>query len=331
MAQPRRCGMACKPWVAGALFCVVVLALVVVDIQLDVSGTRVAQKLSVRPTVGRSHKPTPTARATTGPAKDGYSDDGHRPGRVAPSSAPHRWMWVFNATGNETLPAPPFSSSDSRLRYSPGEPVRSDVCAPPPPLHETKQATTRTALPRVYPPPEVDARGNRSSSPTGCGVQRLAAQPLPGRVALSLDPPPNAERTWAQRCLAGRAIEANSLLERTLALVVISSATPRSLLNSMRTWDRSGLLDMVDDRVLWLNAPSEVDIAIGTQFGFRILSPSAMQHHRFKTPFPSFFNTPELKSQVRAGCKPLLWHWWWWGSQRSCVWPPAIPCCPSWQ
>lgn len=73
--------------------------------------------------------------------------------------------------------------------------------------------------------------------------------------------------------MATQPVDAVAVRRRTLALVVISTGTPRSLLSSLHSWRGSGLLDMVDDRVLWLNKPTDSDVAMGTHFGFRVLTP----------------------------------------------------------
>lgn len=57
-----------------------------------------------------------------------------------------------------------------------------------------------------------------------------------------------------------------------IAVVALSSSTPLTLQHSLRSWSDSGLLQVVDDALLWLNAatPCEVEAAAGA--GFRVVA-----------------------------------------------------------
>jgi hypothetical protein len=47
----------------------------------------------------------------------------------------------------------------------------------------------------------------------------------------------------------------------------------RTLVNSMRSWKNSGLLDFVYEKVIILNDPLPQETAIALEFGFRIVEP----------------------------------------------------------
>lgn len=49
--------------------------------------------------------------------------------------------------------------------------------------------------------------------------------------------------------------------------------THRTLANTVRTWNTSGLLDMVSERVALLNDPMPQEHAVALQHGFEVLQP----------------------------------------------------------
>ena len=64
-----------------------------------------------------------------------------------------------------------------------------------------------------------------------------------------------------------------SFLGGGIALVALSYQTPRSLLNSMKTWKQTGLLEMVQERLAILNAPAPQELAMSAEHGFTIHQP----------------------------------------------------------
>jgi len=76
--------------------------------------------------------------------------------------------------------------------------------------------------------------------------------------------PSAANETWTQ---------SSSLLSSSISLVALSYQSPRTLLASMRSWERSGLLDMVSERLAFLSDPFPQDLAIAAEHGFRIVEP----------------------------------------------------------
>jgi len=59
-------------------------------------------------------------------------------------------------------------------------------------------------------------------------------------------------------------------IRKTLAIVAITWRAPLSLRNSMESWRRGGLLDLVDERMIFINSPSEEDYAIANEYDFDI-------------------------------------------------------------
>lgn len=51
------------------------------------------------------------------------------------------------------------------------------------------------------------------------------------------------------------------------------TSSDRTLVNSLRTWNSSGLLDMVSERVALLNDPLPAEHAMALHFGFDVLQP----------------------------------------------------------
>jgi hypothetical protein len=60
----------------------------------------------------------------------------------------------------------------------------------------------------------------------------------------------------------------------TVGLVVVSYDAPKSLEGAMASWADGGLLDLVDDRVAFLNAPLPEEIALSLRHGFRVYTPA---------------------------------------------------------
>ena len=60
------------------------------------------------------------------------------------------------------------------------------------------------------------------------------------------------------------------VLKLKIALAAVSWMAPRSLRNSMESWRSSGLLDIADERMIFLNSPTDEDRAIAREFDFDI-------------------------------------------------------------
>ena len=60
----------------------------------------------------------------------------------------------------------------------------------------------------------------------------------------------------------------------SVTLVALSYRTPATLRASMLSWRDSGLLGVVDERLLLLNDPSPAEVALGLRFGFDVKLPS---------------------------------------------------------
>ncbi|KAA0156070.1 hypothetical protein FNF29_01486 [Cafeteria roenbergensis] len=67
-------------------------------------------------------------------------------------------------------------------------------------------------------------------------------------------------------------VPAHEAARKTLALIAITYKSPRSLAASLETWQSGGLLDLADELVLFVNAPSKRDIDLGEQYGFRVMT-----------------------------------------------------------
>lgn len=67
------------------------------------------------------------------------------------------------------------------------------------------------------------------------------------------------------------------VIKKKLALAAISYRAPKSLRNSMESWRAGGLLDIVDERMLFLNSPSDEDWEIAREYDFDVYTTD--EHH----------------------------------------------------
>jgi hypothetical protein len=70
-------------------------------------------------------------------------------------------------------------------------------------------------------------------------------------------------------CGSARPAEAE-VARKTIALAAISWRAPLSLRNSMASWAAGGLLDLADERMIFLNSPTPEDVEIASAHGFDI-------------------------------------------------------------
>ena len=66
------------------------------------------------------------------------------------------------------------------------------------------------------------------------------------------------------------------VLSSKITLVLVNFHSPYSLLNSLRTWNQSGLLGMLDEKIAILNQASITERAICESFGVQVLRPKYM-------------------------------------------------------
>jgi hypothetical protein len=62
----------------------------------------------------------------------------------------------------------------------------------------------------------------------------------------------------------------DAAVRKKIALAAVTWRAPLSLRNSMESWRRGGLLDIVDERMLFVNSPSEEDLAIAREYEFDV-------------------------------------------------------------
>ena len=60
------------------------------------------------------------------------------------------------------------------------------------------------------------------------------------------------------------------VVKKKLAIAAVTWKAPLSLKNSMESWRRGGLLDLVDERMLFINSPSEEDLNIAREYDFDV-------------------------------------------------------------
>jgi hypothetical protein len=59
-------------------------------------------------------------------------------------------------------------------------------------------------------------------------------------------------------------------IKKTIALAAISWMAPLSLRHSMESWRDNGLLDIVDEKMIFLNSPTQADYDIAKEFDFDV-------------------------------------------------------------
>eukprot|EP01040_Poterioochromonas_malhamensis_P010861 gene10861-11838_t len=69
-----------------------------------------------------------------------------------------------------------------------------------------------------------------------------------------------------------------------ISLVALSYKAPKTLLNSMKTWKQSGLLDAVTEKILILNDPSPEEYSIALEYGFRVIEPNSIPNSKMSKP-----------------------------------------------
>lgn len=76
----------------------------------------------------------------------------------------------------------------------------------------------------------------------------------------------------------------NRFLNKTIAVAALSYRTPRTLANSMRSWNESGFLHLMNERVALLNDPLVVDRAVAAAHGFELKEPSFFEGAKTSRP-----------------------------------------------
>ena len=76
----------------------------------------------------------------------------------------------------------------------------------------------------------------------------------------------------------------NRFLNKTIAVAALSYRTPRTLANSMRSWNESGFLHLMNERVALLNDPLVVDRAVAAAYGFELKEPSFFEGAKTSRP-----------------------------------------------
>ena len=91
---------------------------------------------------------------------------------------------------------------------------------------------------------------------------------------------PSPTKSTEQLSAVAIAQRRDSFLNRGIALVALSYHAPMTLANSLRSWKRSGLLDLVSERVIVLNDPLPQESALAAEFGFRVVEPKSVKNSK---------------------------------------------------
>lgn len=93
------------------------------------------------------------------------------------------------------------------------------------------------------------------------GISRLAESLAPNTQLADFD----------DHYLCGETpVTEEEVIRKTVALAAVTWRAPLSLRNSMESWRRGGLLDIVDERMLFINSPTDEDYAIAKEYDFDV-------------------------------------------------------------
>lgn len=81
--------------------------------------------------------------------------------------------------------------------------------------------------------------------------------------------------------------DTSDFLSRGISLVALSYRTPMSLVNSLRTWNSTGLLSVVAERLAILSDPTPAEYYASVEHGFRVLQPKDMKLAKSKQSKPN--------------------------------------------
>lgn len=88
--------------------------------------------------------------------------------------------------------------------------------------------------------------------------------------------------------------EQEDFLHDGVSLVALSYKAPKTLLNSMKTWKQSGLLDVVTEKILILNDPSPEEYSIALEYGFRVIEPNSIPNSKARVLLINFSLSIEI-------------------------------------
>ncbi len=92
------------------------------------------------------------------------------------------------------------------------------------------------------------------------------------------------------------------IADNTLGVVALTLDTPATLLNSMLTWSKSGLLDVTSEKLLIANKGIPSEVALGLDYGFHVLEPSSIPNAKLN---PSKSNVITIGSAFHAALDTL--------------------------
>jgi hypothetical protein len=118
----------------------------------------------------------------------------------------------------------------------------------------------------------TDAERDHLESLNPSGVAPLSKRPVSKLGQLIAKSGRDQSVTFADDEMCGdEEVDAEVVRRKTLAIIAITYRAPRSFEAALKTWQASGMLDMADELILFINAPLKKDIELGERFGFRIM------------------------------------------------------------
>ncbi len=111
--------------------------------------------------------------------------------------------------------------------------------------------------------PTVGADGRKHLLSDPDGVSRLSEYLAPNtQLAQDMDS--------HYLCGENRDITESEVVRKKLAIVVVTWRAPLSLRHSLESWRDFGLLDLVDEKMIFINSPQQVDFDLAKEFDFDV-------------------------------------------------------------
>jgi hypothetical protein len=110
--------------------------------------------------------------------------------------------------------------------------------------------------------PRVHADGRKHLLADPDGPSRLAEAAAPATALADVE----------DHYMCGENVDVTEaeVVRKKLAIVVVTWMAPLSLRNSLESWARGGLLDLVDEKMIFINSPQPVDYALAKEFDFDV-------------------------------------------------------------
>jgi hypothetical protein len=139
------------------------------------------------------------------------------------------------------------------------------------PPSSSSSSSSSSSYADEFPPPSFAGDGVVAGNAHADGRKHLLVPPDGiSRLAEALAPSTTLAAFDDHYLCGEEEVTEGDVIRKTIALAAVTWKAPLSLRNSMESWRRGGLLDIVDERMLFINSPSEEDYAIAQEYDFDV-------------------------------------------------------------